>query len=200
MQPDQREGFLNPKSYSPYTYSTSQTSATVNPPPSTNPSSYNPSLNSQNRKIDEGFRPMEQLTFTDRNKSKPMYSSNIQFSETKGGLSLESMGRFVEEPSKSNLDKNKLVLNEQTKQAEQNQMFKKYAEPKQKDTKMYTSGFFMNNQTNNDFDRFPAFNLATGEKKEPETNLNSATTSTNKTETENAKEESTEEKRRREIL
>ena len=58
----------------------------------------------------------------------------------------------------------------------------------------------MNNQTNNDFDRFPAFNLGAGEKKEVETNISTGTGRTQKAETEKNKEETTEEKRRREIL
>ena len=110
MQPDQREGFLNPKTYSPYTFSNSQTSTPVNPPPSSNPSSYNQTANSRSTKNDEPFRQTDQLTFTDKNKSRPMYSSNIQFSETKSGLSLEAMGRFVDEPSKSNFDQNKFAF------------------------------------------------------------------------------------------
>ena len=170
MQPDQREGFLNPKPYPSYTYSNTQTSTPTSSYSGSNPSSYNPTVVTHNKKSDETSRQVDYLGFTDKNKSKPMYSSNIQFSETKSGLSLESMGRFVDEPSKSNFDQNKLAFDEQSKKVEQNQMFRKYAEPKQKDPKMYASGYFNNPQPSNGFDRFPAFNLGSGENKPTETN------------------------------
>lgn len=50
------------------------------------------------------FQPSYQFDQHERNKNRPMYSSTIQFSESKSdaktGFSLESMGRVVNESSK----------------------------------------------------------------------------------------------------
>ena len=48
-----------------------------------------------NQKNYEPFKAKDTLEVNDRNKNKPMYSSTIQFSEPKQGMSLESMGRYV---------------------------------------------------------------------------------------------------------
>ena len=205
MQPNYREGLTNQKQ-------NTQAPDEQNPNKqfgNNNVGSYSLAQNStnqpSNQRIYEPFKAGGTLEFSNQHRSKPMYSSTIQSSETKSGLSLESMGRFVEEHQKPGQPMNKPEINEQAKDKEHNFLFNKYADrdrEQKKNPKMFASGFHMENSPNlqdnaNDFNRFPAFNLKTNNNKTTETTTENKNTNVGKSEIVG---ESPEEKRRREIL